>query len=86
MRKFTGGQEIAQIPGETLGHLIENLNATFPGIREALIDGDELTPGLAAIVDGETTVAGLLQKLQEDAEVHFLPAISGGSLTLSWSP
>ena len=86
MRKFTEGKEITQIDGGTLRDLIENLNTAFPGIREAIIDGDELIPGLAAIVDGETTVSGLLQKLQEDAEVHFLPAISGGSPTLPWRP
>ena len=34
--------------------------------------------GLAVIVDGETSQLGMLQKVQENSEVHFLPAIAGG--------
>ena len=36
-------------------------------------------PGMAVIVDGETGNVGLLEKVKEDSEVHFLPAIGGGS-------
>lgn len=80
MRRFTGGQALAQVPGRTLRELIDHLELRFPGIRERLVEGDDLLPGLAAIVDGEATVEGLLQKLEGDAEVHFLPAIAGGAV------
>jgi molybdopterin converting factor small subunit len=39
---------------------------------------DDLIPGVAVIVDGETSLMGLLERVQENSEVHFLPAIGGG--------
>ena len=83
LRRFTGGAATVQVAGATLRELIERLEASFPGIRERLVDADDpdrLTPGLSAIVDGEATVLGLLQPLGPDAEVHFLPAIAGGAV------
>ena len=78
MRRYTGGQAQTKVAGKTLGELVDNLERQFPGIEEQLVEEGDLVPGLAAIIDGEATVEGLLQKLGEDAEVHFLPAISGG--------
>ena len=78
LRRLTEGQAIAQVPARTLRELVDHLEHRFPGIREELVEEDDLIPGLAAIVDGEVTVEGLLQKLEEGSEVHFLEAISGG--------
>ncbi len=50
----------------------------FPGIRAKLCDEDELKPGLTVAVDSNVSSIGLLQKLSDDSEVHFLPAIGGG--------
>ncbi len=71
-----------EVPGATLRALVRNLNERYPGIVESLVnpeDGDRLMPGLAAIVDGEPTNMGLLTPLDEQSEVHFIPAISGGA-------
>ena len=35
-------------------------------------------PGVAVIIDGETGLMGLLERVAETSEVHFLPAIGGG--------
>ena len=40
---------------------------------------DELLPGVAVIVDGEASQLGLLERVRDDSEVHFLPAIGGGA-------
>ena len=82
LRRFTGGLATVQVPGATLRELVENLEASFPGVKARLVDEDDpdkLPPGLSAIVDGEATVLGLRQPLGPDSEVHFLPAIAGGS-------
>ena len=42
------------------------------------VEEDDLLPGLAVVVDGETSLLGLLERVQESSEVHFLPAIGGG--------
>ena len=78
MRKLTEGQPEVDIPGATLRELIENMEQRFPGTKEQLVEDDDLIDGLAAIVDGEATIIGLRQKLTDDAEIHFLPAIAGG--------
>ena len=45
--------------------------------RHLVVDG-ALKPGLAAVVGHTATRRGLLQKLEDDVEVHFITAISGG--------
>ena len=53
----------------------------FPGVKDVLYDAeeDDLQTGVAVIVDGEASQIGLLERVQEDSEVHFLPAIGGGT-------
>ena len=80
MQALTGGQQIVQIEGATVRQLINNLERDFPGVKDRLYDPEEdtLLPGVAVIVDGETSQLGLLERLNENSEVHFLPAIGGG--------
>ena len=82
LRRYIGGVACVEVPGATLRQLINNLEARYPGLREHLLhpeDSDRLMMGLAAIVDGEPTNMGLLTTLNERSEVHFLPAIAGGT-------
>ena len=47
------------------------------------VEEDDLLPGLAVVVDGETSLLGLLERVQENSEVHFLPSDWGvGELPL----
>ncbi len=80
LQQLTGGNQQVQIKGTTVRRLINNLEAQYPGIKEFLVDEteDDLIPGLAVIVDGEVSVLGMLEKVQENSEVHFLPSIAGG--------
>ncbi len=79
MRELTGGQERVVIEGATVRQIVNNLDAAYPGMKARLVDGDRIIPGMAVIVDGEVTRLGLLQRVSEDNEIHFLPAIGGGS-------
>ncbi|HUA32528.1 MAG TPA: MoaD/ThiS family protein [Candidatus Binataceae bacterium] len=79
LRKYTGGVDRAEIAGSSLRELIRNLDAKFPGLGEQLtLDGD-LRPSIAVSVDGEIATGGVLEKIGPSSEVHFLPAIGGGS-------
>ena len=80
MQRLTGGKQQVQVPGATVRQVINNLEKEYPGTRELLMDTeeDELHPGIAVIVDGETSLLGLLERVSESGEVHFLPAIGGG--------
>ena len=82
MRRFTSGEKEVDVPGATLKEVVDRLEERFPGISEEIVDTeqeDDFVAGLAAVVDGDHTVEGLLLRLNEDAEIHFLPAIAGGS-------
>jgi len=80
LQQLTGGNQQVQVEGTTVRRLIDNLEAQHPGIREYLVDDedDDLIPGLAVIIDGEVSQLGMLDKVAENSEVHFLPAIGGG--------
>ncbi len=80
MQSLTGGQRTLQVAGINVRQLINNLDNEFPGVRAQLCDDEtnDLLPGIAVIVDGETSQLGLLQRVGENSEVHFLPALGGG--------
>jgi molybdopterin converting factor small subunit len=78
LRDLTGGRETADVPGSSVGEIIEALERQFPGVRDRLCAGGSLRPGLAVVVDGQVGRFGLLEPARPDSEVHFLPAIAGG--------
>ena len=80
MQRLTGGQQRVQVPGSTVRQVVTNLEAAYPGIKPLLYDaeGDRIVPGIAVVIDGEVSVLGLMQAVEENSEVHFLPAIGGG--------
>ena len=78
LRQRVGGTESVVVPGNSVRQVIAALDAQFPGLGEALCDGESLRAGLAVVVDGDVTPMGLLQKVTPASEIHFLPAISGG--------
>jgi len=80
LQPLTGGLQRVQADGHNVGQIIDNLEKQYPGLKEMLYDEetDNLMPGMAVIVDGDASLIGLLERVGEDSEVHFLPAIGGG--------
>ncbi|MFQ5933617.1 MAG: MoaD/ThiS family protein [Dehalococcoidia bacterium] len=78
MRGITGGQEKVQVAGSTVRQIIDNLEKEFPGIKERLVDKNRVKSNISVAVDGQVAPLGMLEKVEEDSEVHFLSAISGG--------
>ena len=78
MRNLTGGEENITIPGATVREVIDNLESRYPGMKERLCEGDRLKPGIAIYINGLLTRGSLLERVDADAEIHFLPAIGGG--------
>ncbi len=69
---FDGLDEVSA-EGSTVGEVVESLAKTYPIIRE------KLTARVSVAVDGEVTPLGLLEDVEPDSEIHFVPAIRGGS-------
>ncbi len=78
MRDLTGGQPVVEVSGRNLRQLVAALDASYPGMRERLLDEGEPRPELAFAVDGEVATLGLLQPVSEGSEVVILPALGGG--------
>lgn len=78
LRDLTGGVDSVTLPGQTVREVIEQLDDRCPGVKARLMTGDQLRPGIAVVVDGAVTRRRLRHRLEENSEVHFLPAISGG--------
>ena len=78
MRSLTDGQAQVQATGRTVRDVLEDLEATFPGFRSRLCEGDRLRPDMAVAVDGQICSEGLRTAVERGSEVHFLPAVTGG--------
>ncbi len=76
---LSGGRQKVDVSGKTVRQVIDNLDRMYPGMRERLLDGDRLRPSISVVVDGVISQDKLRHRLQEDSQVHFMPAISGGS-------
>ena len=80
MQSLTGGRQRVPVSGRTVRQVINSLEEQYPGVKAVLYDAeeDDLQTGVAVIVDGEASQIGLLERVNENSEVHFLPAIGGG--------
>ena len=80
MQRLTEGQERVIVAGATVRQILANLDVAYPGLRALLYDSetDRIKPQIAVVVDGEVSHLGLLERVGEDSEVHFHPAIGGG--------
>jgi sulfur-carrier protein len=78
LRETVGGVEQVEVAGTTVRQIVNALEARFPGVGERLREGDGLRPGLTVAVNGTVSSLGMLQKVPDGSEVHFLPAVGGG--------
>ncbi len=78
LRQLTGGQATLPATGATVAAVIDDLEARHPGLKARLVAGERLQPGLAVVVDGQTSALKLRQPLKEDSEVSFVVMVSGG--------
>ena len=78
LQPLTGGVKQLDCDAANLRQVIEKLEQSFPGIKDKLVEDDRIRPNLAVAVDGEVARMGLLEKVTETSEVHFVPAIGGG--------
>ena len=81
LRTLTADQELVSLEGATLADLVQNLEASYPGMRERLCEDDgELRRFVNVFVNGEDVrfLSGLASELAEGDEVSIVPAVAGG--------
>ena len=78
LQTLTDGLEKVELEALRVSDAVQVLEQRFPGIESRLCEGAQLSPGLQVTVDGSLRGLGLLCRLNQDSEVHFLPALGGG--------
>ena len=74
---FPGVERRHDVPGGSVGEVIDALDVTVPGIRDRLVEaGPRLRPHINVFVNGEP--AGLTSPVPDSGTIHVIPAVSGG--------
>ncbi len=81
LRTYTGGEKAVSGKGSNLSELIEDLESNHPGIKDRLIDGEDLRRFVNVYVNDEDVrfTGGLDTSLDEGDQVVVLPAVAGGA-------
>jgi molybdopterin synthase sulfur carrier subunit len=81
MRKLTNDQETVQAAGANIGELIEDLEKSYPGIKERLCDQDGNVRRFVNIFLNDEDIRFLEDKgtaVKAGDEISIVPAIAGG--------
>ena len=78
LQPLTGGVKQTECEGRNVRQVIDGLEAMFPGIKARLVEDGEIRSNLAVAIDGDVARMGMLERVSEGSEVHFVPAIGGG--------
>ncbi len=78
MRSLTHGREVVDASGANVREVLEDVENQFPGIMDRLCQDGSIRPEVSLVVGRGISTLGLLQQVDPDTEIHFLPAIGGG--------
>ena len=81
LRNLTGGESTVKTEGSTLGEAVEQLELSYPGMRERLMDeSGQIRRFVNIYVNGDDVrfLEGLGTALQVGDEVSIVPAVAGG--------
>ena len=79
LRNLTAGEEHVLVEGTTVREVIDNLEKAYPGLKDRLCDGDQISRNFAVCVNGIVSRKRMRQSVEENAEIHFIPPIAGGT-------
>lgn len=81
LRKLTGDEEVVIATGATIADVLANLDATYPGLGERLLDADGNVRRFVNIFLNDEDIRFLEDKataVKETDEISIVPAIAGG--------
>ena len=81
LRTLTGGADEVQVDGKTVGEVIDNLEATYPGMKDRLCDEKGVRRFVNVYANEEDIrfLDNLQTELKDGDSVSIVPAIAGGS-------
>ena len=80
LRTYTDGEKAVPAEGGSLGDVIDNLETNHPGIKERLVEGEDLRRFVNVYVNDEDVryLEKLDTKASEGDVVSLLPSVAGG--------
>ena len=78
LQPIAGGVKQVDLEARNVRQVIDRLDQLYPGMKDRLTEEGKIRSNLAVAIDGEIARMGLLEKVNENSEVHFVPAIGGG--------
>jgi molybdopterin converting factor small subunit len=81
LRTYTGGQSEVSTQGGTLREVLENLDASYPGIRARILDEQGEIRRFVNVYVGNDDVRfleSLATTTPEGVQVSVIPAVAGG--------
>ena len=78
LQTMTDGVKQIDMEADNVRQVIDRLETLYPGMKDRLIESGQIRSNLAVAIDGEVARLGLLEKIGEAKEIHFVPAIGGG--------
>ena len=81
LRTYTGGEKAVNGDGAKLSALIDDLEASHPGIKERLIEDGDLRRFVNVYINDEDVrfIGSLGAELSDGDQVVILPAVAGGA-------
>ena len=81
LRRYTSGEAKVTAGGATVAELISNLDATYPGIRDRIVENDgQIRRFVNVFVNGNNVrkLDGADTAIKDGDEVGIVPAMAGG--------
>ena len=70
--RIAGGEREVVVEAGNVRELLRALDARFPGFAQAC------EQNMSIAIDGDIIQEPMLEPIEPDSEIHFLPSISGG--------
>ncbi|GAA3573071.1 MoaD/ThiS family protein [Microlunatus spumicola] len=81
LRTYTGGQKEVEASGHTLAHVLESLDADYPGLKARIVDDNGALRRFVNVYVGDDDVrfiGGLEAEVPDNGAVSIIPAVAGG--------
>ncbi|HEV8023397.1 MAG TPA: MoaD/ThiS family protein [Candidatus Nanopelagicales bacterium] len=80
LRTYTGGEKIVTAEGASLQELVANLDSSYPGIADRLVDEAGLRRFVNVYLNDEDVrfLDGLGTEVTDGDSITILPAVAGG--------
>jgi molybdopterin synthase sulfur carrier subunit len=81
LRTYTAGESEVSADGDTLGDVLDSLDASYPGIKGRIVDEDGALRRFVNVYVGNDDVRfldGLETKVADGTQISVIPAVAGG--------